>query len=114
MIMDYTNPDGGLDINKFQRAMLQYRNTPDRDIKLFPAISVLGWQIRDFIPIPTGRYLPHNTWGETLMAREEALRKRHMKAAERLSEHTKRLPPLSVGELCPYTKPSRPPHAEVE
>ena len=29
--------------------------------------------------------------------REEALRNRHMKAAERWTEHTKRLPPLAVG-----------------
>ena len=47
---------------------------------------------------PPGRYLPHNTWRETLMAREEALRNRHMKDAERLKEHTKRLPQLSVGD----------------
>ena len=33
-----------------------------------------------------------------MTAREEALRKRHMKVAERLSQHTKRLPPLSVGD----------------
>ena len=32
------------------------------------------------------------------MAREEALRNRHMKDAERLKEHTKRLPQLSVGD----------------
>lgn len=97
MIMDNTNPDGGLDTDKFQRAMLQYRNTPDRDTKLSPAMCVFGRPIRDFIPIPPGRYQPNNTWRETLMAREEALRNRHMKEAERLSEHTKRLLPLSIG-----------------
>ena len=33
----------------------------------------------------------------TLATREEALKNRHMKAAERWSEHTKRLPSLAVG-----------------
>ena len=44
------------------------------------------------------RYRPHNTWRETLMAREEALRNLHMKAAERWSEHTKHPKPLVVGD----------------
>jgi hypothetical protein len=78
--------------------MLQYRNTPDRDTKLSPATCVFGHPIRDFIPVPPGRYRSHYTCKETLDAREEALRHRHHKQGERLSEHTKRLFPLSVGD----------------
>ena len=60
-------------------------------------MCIFGRPIRDFIPIPPGQYQPHTTWKESLTAREEALRNRHLRMAERWTEHTRRLPPLSVG-----------------
>ncbi|CAG2237462.1 unnamed protein product [Mytilus edulis] len=59
-------------------------------------MCVFGRPIRDFIPILPGRYKPHDTWRDTLSKREEALRHRHMKVAEKLCEHTKQLPPLTL------------------
>ena len=99
MITSNTSPTGELDTDAFRVAMLQYRNTPDPETKVSPAVSVFGKPVKNFIPVLPGRYEPHPTWKDTLDRREEALRVRHMKAQERWSEHTKRLPPLKVGDL---------------
>merc|ERR1712237_199586 len=98
MLMDNTGPTGSLDIDKFQRAMLIYRNTIDPETKASPALILFGRPIRDSIPIPMGRYCPHNTWQETLAHREKALAKRHSRAHEKWSEHTRLLQPLKVGD----------------
>ena len=97
IITNNTSSNGSLNTKALQIAILQYRNTPDPETKLSPAQCVFGRPIKDFIPILPTRYHPHPTWGETLAAREEALRNRHMRAAERWSEHTRKLPPLITG-----------------
>ena len=99
LITDNTGPKGELDTDAVQIAILHYRNTPDPDTNISPAMCVFGRPIRDFIPIFPGKYKPHESWRETLTSREEALRKRHVRTAETWAEHTKRLPPLAVGDL---------------
>ena len=81
LLSDNISPNGDLDTDKVQRAILQYRNSPDPNTKVSPAMCLFGRAIKDFIPIFPGRYRPHSVWTETLEAREEALRKRHMLAA---------------------------------
>ena len=56
LITDNTGPEGELDTDAVQRAILQYRNTLDPDTKLSPVKCVFGRPISDFIPIAPGRY----------------------------------------------------------
>ena len=98
MLMDNTGPNGSLNTDKFQRAMLTYRNTIDPATKASPALIIFGRPIRDAIPIPLGRYCPHSTWRELLEYREKALAQRHCREHEKWSEHTHLLTPLRVGD----------------
>ena len=98
MLMDNVTATGSLDVDKFQRALLMYRNSVDPETKASPALILFGRQIRDAIPIPMGRYTPHETWTELLSHREFALARRHSRDHERWNEHTHRLPPLQVGD----------------
>ena len=66
MITDNTGPHSELDTDVFQCAILQYRNIPDRDTKLSPAMCVFGQSIKDFIPLFPDHYQPHDTWTDTL------------------------------------------------
>ena len=62
LTINNTGPGGNLDVDTFQKAMLQYRNTPDKDTKLSPAMCIFGRPVKDLIPILPGRYQPHSVW----------------------------------------------------
>ena len=98
LLMENTGADGELDTDKFQCTMLNYRNTPDPETKVSPAMAVFGREIRDFIPVLLVKYRPHATWKETLAKRKEALRICHQRKCERLTEHTQQLHPLRIGD----------------
>lgn len=101
MIVGNTGPNGELDTNAFQRAMLIYRNTSDPETDFSPAMCIFGQLTRSTIPILPGKYQPHPTWQDTLQKREEAFRIRHFKIAERLLLGTRLIAPLRFREhIC--------------
>ena len=55
-----------MDIVKFNKANLSYRNTPDPVTKVPPAIAVFGRDIRDGLSVLTSKYNPHAYWQELL------------------------------------------------
>ena len=50
--MDKVSANGSLDRDGVSRALLQLRNTPDRDTKLSPAKAMFGRELKDFLPRP--------------------------------------------------------------
>ena len=76
LITGNVGKDGEINIDAFQKAILQYRNTPDPTTKLSPAMCVFGRPTRDLMPTLPGKYHPHPTWSESLTVREQALRHR--------------------------------------
>ena len=47
LLMSNTGPTGSVDHDRFLRAMLQLRNTPDPDCNISPAQIVFGRPLRD-------------------------------------------------------------------
>ena len=76
---------------------MQHRNTPDPDTGVSPAHILFGRPIKDFMPIKPYNFMPQKGWRLAQEDREEALRVRYCRGKERLSEHIKKLPKLSVG-----------------
>ena len=103
LLMSNTGPTGNLDQDRFLRAILQLRNTPDRDCNLSPAQIIFGRPLRDsltFVNRLEKFSNPHirPLWRQAWTAKEEALRTRMARTTESLQTHCRPLRPLSVGD----------------
>ena len=91
-----TSRDGSLNNDRFLRAVMAYRNTPDRDTERSPAQVIFGRELRDFLPAPLRRYQPQPQWILLRDDREKALIKRALRNMEKLEVGTKKLGSLVV------------------
>ena len=98
MIKENIGPGGTLDTDRFLAALLMQRNTPSADTNMSPSEVMFGRKIEDLIPIVPEKLKMNPQWHDLLRLREQALAKRHMKRGVELSEHTRRLKPLTVGQ----------------
>lgn len=96
LLRENVGSDGKLNSDKVQRAVMQYRNTPDRDTGRSPAQVIFGRQLRDFLPAPLSRYKPHPRWLMLQEDREMALRQRALRNTESLKTGTRQLAQLQV------------------
>ena len=99
MLRDNIATDGTLRQDRFLRALMLHRNTPDRDTGLSPSQMIFGRAIKDFFTIQEGNLRLHPEWRLTMEQRELALARRHARREADLSEHTKQLRPLEVGQV---------------
>ena len=90
---------GNLNSDKFARALLNYRNTPLKDIGLSPAQIIFARNIRDHIPHDPRQYKPRQEWILDQKRREELLRRRYEILGERLKLGTKCLAKLEPGNI---------------
>ena len=103
LIENNIGPNGELDTDKFLRAILIKRNTPDPTCKLSSAEIVFGRKLRDTMPridkhinVFFNKQLAP-TWREAWKQKESALRTRYQGTQQRLEQHSKALPSLDVG-----------------
>ena len=103
LLRSNTGPTGSLDHDRFVRAILQLRNTPDPDCKLSPAQIIFGHPLRDTLSFVnrlekyTNPYI-QPTWRQAWSAKEEALRSRITRTTEALQAHSRPLRPLALGD----------------
>ena len=100
LLMSNTSPTDSLDHDRFLRAMLQLRKTPDPDCNISPAQIVFGRPLRDTLSFVNrlGKFSNHNVrplWRQAWAAKEGPLRSWISRTTESLKEHSR---PLALGE----------------
>jgi len=96
---------GSLNSDKFLRALLQLRNTPDPDCNVSPAQIVFGRPLTDAFSFVNRLEVYSNQainpiWREAWQLKEKALRMRFIRTSEKLNSHARDLKKLSVGDRC--------------
>ena len=101
-----TGRNGSINTDNVAKALLQYRNTPLREINKSPAELALGRQLRDTLPIPRERYKVHNHWAQYLREREHLMSQANDTTKIKYDEHSKELSQLTQGDtvLCQNTR----------
>ena len=106
MMQGNIGPKGSLHTDNIAKALLQYRNTPLRDINKSPAELALGRELRDTLPLPQKRYEINPHWARMIRDRERSMSQRNDEMKQKYDEHAKPLSELSKGDkvLCQNTR----------
>ena len=96
---------GSLDNDRFMRAMLTLRNTPDADCNVSPAQILFGRPLRDNLTF-IHRLRKYSTrsmsgfWRKAWSSKERALCSRFSRNSSDVDQRSRPLSPLHVGEKC--------------
>ena len=97
LLQNNIGPNGSVKTEAVCRALLQYRNTPIKNVGLSPAQMLFHRQLRDVLPVRSSLLRPHQQWITAANNREKALQKRDSQMKGRYNIFTKSLKPLPVG-----------------
>ena len=97
LIRENVGSDGNLETDKLARALLTYRNTPNKDLGLSPAQLLYGRKLKDHLPMVPEEYKQRKEWILVKEEREQALAHRYGKIEERLKRNTRGLEELEIG-----------------
>ena len=105
LLLDNVGHTGEIDSEKYTRAILQFRNTPDSSSGASPSQIIFGGPIRDVLPVKPRTQIHNNElvrpiWKEAWSKKEDVLRARFARQIETLSAKTRELKPLQIGESC--------------
>ena len=97
ILRDNIAPDGLLDTPQVMCALLEYRNTKDRDFKISPAELLFGRALHGGIETDKSHLKVHPSHILTAELREQAMVHKSLQIEKNLSTRTTELPPLKVG-----------------
>ena len=97
MMRENLGTDGCLDTDKLGRALLCYRNTPNKELGLSPAQLLYGRRLRDHLPISTEGLTQRREWIYIKAEREKALAEKYGSIEADRKLHTKDLGEIQVG-----------------
>ena len=98
IIRGNTSQTGSLDTDNLVKALLIHRNTPSADTGLSPAQVVFGRLVRDPLPLQPSKFFPRQEWRIAAKAREEAVAKTRYSMQNKLSQGSKDMMPLQIGD----------------
>jgi len=104
LLRDNVKINGSLDTDKFVRAMLTKRNTPDSYSRLSPAEIVLGRKLSDTLPtLPKEKMFVNNEsisplWRKIWRQREESMQDLFARNMEKIQTPHRSLKPIDVGQ----------------
>ena len=104
LLRENSRSDGSLDADKLVKALLQYRNTPDRECKLSPAEILFGRTLPDSMP-QLAKDVPvfenkeiRGQWHDAWTAKEQAIKSRLIQSCGQLEQGSRELPLLREGD----------------
>ena len=99
LLRENTGPSGTLNCDRFSRAILEYRNTPCRDLGVSPSNILFGRNLKDHLPTTTENLKVRKEWRFDREMREQALAVKFAEIERSLGKGARDLPSLDVGDM---------------